>query len=472
MRDLPVSRREFLKVIGAASTAGLLSGGLGGLLAACDRDTGSTNTTATLAGGGTTTTTGSPTTVSSGPEMGRPVRIGLVSANSGPLALFGTADDWWTEYGLAAVSDGVVCGDGKLRHVSIVRQDCRSRADLAGKVARSLIADARVDIILSAGSSDVVNAVAGQAETLGCPSISDFVDWRAFIFDRGGAIDRPFTWTFAHAIGVEDIGANFLSMWRQVPTNKKIGLLLPDDAVGRLWSDATSGLPPMLSAAGYEYALLALYPPATEDFGAHIDEFKKNGCEICCGAMATADLITFWKSAHAQGYMPKVVTMAGALLFPQALEAIGATASNLTAECLWHPSWPYADSITGRTARELADDYVSKTGDQWTAAIAQYAKFEWAIDVFRRTRSIIDKDAVVAQVRTTQLRTCLGAIDFGAPVGADIATTRRPAENVCKAAVGGAQWVTGSAFAFEPRLAANVNNPELPLAGTIAPMEY
>jgi branched-chain amino acid transport system substrate-binding protein len=434
-----------------------------------------TNTTATIVAGQTTTTTTKPTTttVSSGPEVGRPIRLGLVSAKTGPLALFGKADDWWTDFGHAAIRDGLLCGDRKLHQVTFVSRDCRSRADLAATAASDLISNGRVDMIMSSGGSGIVNAVASQAETLGCPCLSDFVQWRPFILDRGGAPDKPFKWTYAHAIGLEDLVANFVAMWEQLQTNRKIGLVFADNADGRLWADAATGLPPAATAAGYECVLSGLYPMPTEDFTTYIKEFQKNGCEICCGSMPTADFITFGKQAVEQDYKPKIVSVAGALLFPQAAEAVGASARNTAAESLWQPNWPYADSITGKTDQDLADDYMNKTGEQWTCAIAQYAKFEWAVDVFKRAWSLTDGEDIIAQVRNTKLQTCRGLIDFTAPIDmTDVNRSKRPAENVYKAPVGGAQWVTGSTFAFEPRLLANENSSDLRAAGTIEPMEY
>jgi branched-chain amino acid transport system substrate-binding protein len=474
-----VSRRQFLRMVGRAGAVLGLGSGLGGLLAACDENEVVTNTTATLAPGQTTTTTTAPvtgttaTTVETSPEAGRPLRIGLVSAKTGPLALFGKADEWWVDLGSEAVREGIVCGDGKVRAVAFSVRDCRSDPSVAARMAAGLISDERVDLIMCSGSTEIVNGVAEQAETLGCPCLADFVQWQSFLFGRGGALDRPFTWTYAHAFGLEDVAANYLAMWRQLPTNKKVGLVLPDNTDGRIWADATTGLPPTAAAAGYECVVPGLYPVLSRDFTAYIAEFNENGCEICCCAMDTGNFVAFWRQARQQDFQPKIVTVAGGLLFPQALEAVGAGALNTTAECLWQPAWPYRDSLTGKSARELAEDYQTKTGDQWTAAIAQYAKFEWAVAVFKKARSIIDREHVIARVRTAKLETCCGPLDFTAPVvTGNSGKSMRPAQNVYKTPLGGAQWVRGAASAFEPTLVSSVNSPGLSAGGKIEPMVY
>jgi hypothetical protein len=67
----------------------------------------------------------------------------------------------------------------------------------------------------------------------------------------------------------------------------------------------------------------------------------------------------------------------------------------------------------------------------------------------------------------------MGTIDFLAPVdAADLAKSRRPAKNVCKAPLGGAQWKEGGAFAFEPRTVSNVSSPELDIIAAVEAMAY
>lgn len=474
--DEPVDRREFLRILGKAAAVLGAGPSLGGVFAACDDNGAASNTTATVAMGETTLTTVAPSTTTSvavQPEAGRPIRLGVVSAKSGPLALFGRADDWWIGLGSEAVRDGIVCGDGKLRGVAFSVKDCHSEPDTAARLAMKLISDERVDLLLCSGGSAVVNAVAGQAEAIGCPCLADFVEWQSFVFGRGGTADEPFKWTYAHAIGLEDLAANYLAMWGRLGTNKKVGLVLPDDIDGQMWVDPASGLPALASAAGYECVVPGLYPAASADFAVYVDEFKASGCEICFCHMHTTEFLIFWKQAVEQSFQPKAVTVSDGLRFPQALETVGSDGVNMTSECLWQPSWPYTDSLTGKTAQELADDYQITTGDQWTAAIAQYAKFEWAVEVFRKARSIIDKEDIIAEVRTAKLDTCRGALDFTIPVSkVDPSRTRRPAANVYKVPVGGAQWVESSQFSFEPRLVSRVNSPDLMVSGVTRPMVY
>lgn len=476
-----ISRREFLRMAAAALCAAAgLSAGLGSLLPGCEERRQTSNTTATIIGGDTTsstetTTTAVPTstTLLAGPETGRDLRIGVVSAQTGRLALSGKADAWWIGLVSDALPDGVRCGDGLVHKLRFITRDSQSDPDRAAHAAAKAILDDRVDVLLTSGSADMVNPVADRAEALVCPCLCSLVDWRRFVFGRGGTPETPFRWTYAHATGMEDIAANFIAMWDQVETNRKVGLLFPDDAGGRAWADTETGLPRVAAAAGYEVVSSPLYSAPSVDYTLFIAEFVSSGCEICCGAPGTADFILFWRQALYQGYRPKVVTMGDSLLAPHALQAAGVSARGLTAESLWQSDWPYTDSFTGMSCRELAEDYMEKTGDQWSAAIAQYSGFEWALDVFKRVASVNSRGQFIEETRRTNLRTCLGRIDFTAPLDmTDLAKSKRPAENVCKAPVGGAQWVAGETFEFEPRLVANVNNADLRVADVVRPMEY
>ncbi len=276
-----------------------------------------------------------------------------------------------------ATPDGIIGGDGKLHKIQIKRTDSQSDSNRAAQVAGDLIANDKVDMMMASGSPDTANPVADQCEALGCPSIANFVPWQPFIFARGGAPDKPFKWTYAHALGLEDIVGNFIAMWGQVETNKKVGFLFANDADGAAWTDMATGLPPAVKGAGYEYFLPDLYTVGTEDYTKYISDFKKNGCEICCGTVITPDFVNFWKQSVQQGYNPKVLTIGKALLFPQTLDSLGEGPFNynMTVEGVWEPSWPYKDSITGMSCQDMADAYMAATNEQWTAPIAQYAKY-------------------------------------------------------------------------------------------------
>ena len=76
----------------------------------------------------------------------------MVSAASGPLALFGKADEWWIDFAKAALPDGVLCGDGRLRKLIFMVQDSRSDPSTAAAGAVTLVTEGKADILLCSGT--------------------------------------------------------------------------------------------------------------------------------------------------------------------------------------------------------------------------------------------------------------------------------------------------------------------------------
>ncbi len=144
--------------------------------------------------------------------------------------------------------------------IVIKRADSQSDSNRAAQVAGDLINNDKLDLMMASGTPDTANPVADQCESFGMPSIANFVPWQPFFFGRGPTPDKPFKWTYAHALGLEQIVANFIAMWDQVATNKKVGFLFANDADGVAWTDMKTGLPPAVKAAGYEYFLTRPVP--------------------------------------------------------------------------------------------------------------------------------------------------------------------------------------------------------------------
>lgn len=219
-----VSRRELLKVAGAAGAVIGLGAGLGGLVAACG---GEEETTTTTTAGGTNTTAGVTTTVVAGPEEGRAIKIGVLTPTTGPLASFAKPDQWIVDTVTNTLKDGVVCGDQKLHKFEFLVEDTQSSASRAAQVAGDLINNSSVDMILASSSPDNVNPAADQCEAFGVPLLANFVPWQPFFLGRqkDPANPKPFKWTWMYHFGLEDAAQVRMGMWDQIVTNKKVGLL-------------------------------------------------------------------------------------------------------------------------------------------------------------------------------------------------------------------------------------------------------
>ena len=167
-----------------------------------------------------------------------------------------------------------------------------------------------------------------------------------------GTPETPFQWTYHFFWGLEDAIAAFLGMWRQLDNNKRVGGVFANDPDANAWGEA---LPPALKEAGFTFVDPGRFQTLTENFSAHISALKNADVDIITGNMIPPDFTTFWTQARQQGFQPKAMSVGKALLFPSAVEALGKAGHNLSTEIWWSPSHPFASSLNGLTAGQLAE---------------------------------------------------------------------------------------------------------------------
>ena len=395
--------------------------------------------------------------MSAAAETGREVKIGFVTPLTGALASFGVPDSYCVDRAKEAIGDGIVCGDGKKHPVTITPVDSQSDSNRASQVTGDLINNSKVDVVTAASTPDTVAPVADQCEALATPCITNDCPWQPYIGSRSqGKLDTVFKWTYHTFWGLEDVQADFLDMWGQVPNNKTVAAMFPNDADGNAW---LPGWANVWKPAGLTPTIPSQFQDLTEDFTAQITQFKKAGCEIGMGVFLPPDFTNFWKQASQQGWKPKLATYAKALLFPQSVEALGSIANGLTTEVWWTPSHPFTSSLLNETCQQFADEFTKRTSKEWTQPLLRFIVFEMAIDALKRATSVDDKEAIIAAVKTTKLDTIGGAIDFTAPVvGATPPFKVGPchiAENVSKTPLVGGQWRTGTKYPFELTIVSN-----------------
>ena len=425
----PVTRRDFLKVAGVGGAALGLAGGLTGALAACG------TTSSSSSGGGSSASAGG---------TGRAVKVGFVSPLTGPLAAFGEADQFCVDQWNAAVKDGVQCGDGQTHPVEIIMKDSQSDTNRAATVAGDLITNDGVDVMMVTSTPDTVNPVADQCEALGTPCVSNDAPLEAYYAGRGVAPFTPdaFKWTYHAFWGIQDLANVQLNMWDTIKTNKLVGVMWPNDADGLSDADPKTGLRIYYTPDGYKVVDGGRYQNGSEDFTTQISKFKAAGCEIASGVMIPPDFTNFWKQCIQQGFKPKANTMAKALLFPSAMEALGDIGYGLSSEVWWSPSHPFTSSLTGETCQQLADAYESSTGKQWTQPIMHYEVFEVVVDALKRATSVDDKQVLVDAIAATDIETIAGHITWSA------GPPLNPGNNVCVTALTGGQWNKGTKYPF------------------------
>ena len=283
---------------------------------------------------------------------GAKIKLGYVSPQSGPLAAFSEADKFIINNFLASSGDDF----------EVIVKDSQSNPNRAAEVAKELIIDEEIDLMLVASTPETTNPVATTCEAEEVPVISTVAPWQPyFIGQQGNPGDpgswEPFDYSFHFFWGLEDIIAVFTNMWNQLDTNKQIGGLYPNDGDGNAWGDPVVGFPPVLEAQGYTLTDPGRYQNLTDDFTAQINAYKAANCDIVTGVPIPPDFTTFWTQAKQQGFAPKAASIGKAILFPVAVEALGDAGHNLSSEVWWSPSHPFSSSLNGMSAGELAAGY-------------------------------------------------------------------------------------------------------------------
>jgi branched-chain amino acid transport system substrate-binding protein len=383
-------------------------------------------------------------------------KIGFVSPQTGPIAGFGEADGYILE-GINKAFAGGIDNNGKKVAVEIITKDSQSNPNRAAEVASELILQDKVNLIVASATPDTTNPVADQAELNEVPCITTNCPWQPYFFGRGGDPAKGFQWTYHFFWGLEDIIANFIGIWDQSGVAKKVGGLFPNDADGNAWGDPKLGLPTPLAAAGFTVTDPGRYQPLNNDFTSQISAFKDAGCEIVTGVMIPPDFATFWSQAAQQGFNPKVATIGKALLFPSSIEALGDRGDGLTTEIWWSPNHPFSSSLTGQSAKELADGYTAATGKPWTQPIGfNHALFEVAADVIKRTADISDPASILDAITKTDINSMVGPVNWKAG----------PVKNVQKTPLVGGQWQKKDGK-FDLVITTNVQNPNIPVGGEL-----
>jgi branched-chain amino acid transport system substrate-binding protein len=384
------------------------------------------------------------------------IRIGHVSPRTGPLAAFAEADAFVLGRIEAILAKGLAIG-GRTWEVRIIAKDSQSSPSRAAEVASELILGEQVDLITAASTPDTTNPVADQAEINEVPCITTDCPWQPWFFGRNGDPAKGFAWTWHFFWGLEDVIAAFLTLWNGAATNRVVGGLFPNDADGNAWGDARFGFPPALAGHGFTLVDPGRFPPQADDFTAQIAAFGKAGVEIVTGNLVPPAFATFWGQAAQQGFRPKVVTIGKALLFPSVIQSLGARGEGLSSEIWWSPHHPFRSGLTGESAAALCAAYGAATGRPWTQPIGfKHALFEVAIDVLKRSADPRDSHAILQAIATTDYRSVVGPVRWGAG----------PVRNVCKTPLVAGQWLRGPQ-GMDLVITENATAPEIPLGGTL-----
>ena len=388
------------------------------------------------------------------------IRMAYITPATGPLGLFGETDSYTVQKIRAALGGTITAANGSTYELEILERDSQSSPNKAAEIAGDLILNDEVHLMVPASTTDTILPVMEQSELYETPCISAGAPWQAVIMPRGGG---EFDWTYHFFWGLDEALNTYVGLWNGLESNKVVGMLFPQNIDGETWGNEDYGLPAPTRAAGYEVVIPGYFQPRTNDFSAQIAEFKAKGCEIIGGIAYPDDLKTFVTQCNQQGFKPKAITVAAALLFPGGVEAMGGLGNGMTTEVWWTPAFPFKSSLTGQTGREIADQWEADQKRQWTQPLGySHALIEVAIDILKRSADPLDREANREAMAATDLSTVCGPVRFAGT----------PHRNICTMPIFGGQWVQGANWPYDLKIVDNTVNQLFPPEQKIVPIAW
>ena len=377
------------------------------------------------------------------------LRVGYLAHRTGPFAPFAEADGFILDSAAKALAGGLQVG-GKRYKVELLARDDQSNPDRQSNLAAELINKDGIDLML--GQATIGPGISQQCESNGVPCITTMSPWQAWMFPMKGDPSKGFSSVFHFFWGIDDIANVYLDMWRDLKLPKVLGCVFENTLPGNAMGDMKAGMPAMFAKAGYRIVDTGKYAPGTDDFSAQIQAFKKEGAEIVTGLFAPSEWASFVKQSAQMGYRPKVATVAKALLFPAGVQALGQSANGMSTEIWWSPAYPFKSSLTGQTARQLAEAYMAATKKEWTQPIGvMHALVEAGVAALKASGNPKDPKRVADAIRGMKQDTVIGSLDFASS----------GIRNVSKMRVVGGQWVVDDKGKLDIVVTHNGTAPEI-----------
>ena len=221
--------------------------------------------------------------------------------------------------------------------VEVIVKDSQSNPNRAAEVAKELIVRDEVNLILVASTPETTNPVCSIAETEEMPvhldgrAVAALVHRPAGQPRRSRQPGRPFDYVYHFFWGLEDNIAVFINMWNRRRNQQERRRPVPERRRRQRLGDRVSACRRCSTSAGYELTDPGRYQNLTDDFS-RADQRLQGGQlpRSSPACVIPPDFTTFWTQAKQQGFKPKVASVGKALLFPEAVDALGELGHNLS----------------------------------------------------------------------------------------------------------------------------------------------
>ena len=284
------------------------------------------------------------------------IKLGYVSPQTGPLAAFAEADEFIIDGFMETMKGGLEIGGSDLA-VEVIVKDSQSNPNRAAEVAKELIVDDEVNLMLVASTPETTNPVSTQCEIEEVPCISTMAPWQPWFIGRQGnpaATRQPGSRSTTPTTifwGLEDVIAVFTNMWDQLETNKMVGGLFPNDGDGNAWGDPKVGFPPVLDKQRLHAHRSRPLPEPDRRFLGADQRLQERQCRDRHRRGDPARLHHLLEPGQPAGLQAEGgIGRQGDPVPGSRSRRSGKTGNNLSSEVWWSPSHPFKSSLTGQTS--------------------------------------------------------------------------------------------------------------------------
>jgi branched-chain amino acid transport system substrate-binding protein len=369
------------------------------------------------------------TTLGLGAARADDIVIGASLPLSGPLAGFGSFQEWGYKRAVDEVNKaGGISIDGAKQKVRLVIRDDKTDPNAAASNTETLISRDHVVAMLGSCTPALVNAGALVAERAKKPIVTGCDPLEVFKSVR--------KWNYAWDLffSVPELAAAQYKALAEadVQTNKKIAFWHdngPDGQAvgGQIW-------PALAKEFGYEVVQNAEFPVDNTQFTSIIAEAKSKGADVVLVDAITPQAIAIRKQMASAGYTPKVLNIEKGAEPVQFAEALGKLSDGVLVGGYWDPSFPYPG------AADLAKAFETETKLTSSQHIADsYAAAQILLDAIA-TAGSTDPEKINAAIAKTDKTYVVGAIKFDA-------------DHTAKLPIVALQWQSGKPVIVWPKAA-------------------